>query len=185
MVTYYVKHFIRTYWSMTGRLFHSLIKGPTWSVKVQMMESAGNLSLIKLRTRDSNKLAHYCVSVWNSPDTLQWWNKGASGIVSWGWSQQWNVQPWHHWHKSGGIPSAAQVLACEQALYLGLTWDLFWARAASSGGRIGAGLKSGELARPRPNPLAAARAQNKSPKINLAWDPNGELARRLHRYTCT
>ena len=33
----------------------------------------------------------------------------------------------------------------------------------------------GELARPRPNPPAAARAQN------LARDPNGELARRLKR----
>ena len=30
-------------------------------------------------------------------------------------------------------------LACEQALYLGLTRDLFWARAASSRERIGAG----------------------------------------------
>ena len=34
-------------------------------------------------------------------------------------------------------------IACEQALYLGLTRDLFWARAASGGGRIGVGLKSG------------------------------------------
>ena len=36
-----------------------------------------------------------------------------------------------------------------------------------------------ELGQEHPNPLAAAHAQNKSPKINLARDPNGELARRL------
>ena len=55
-------------------------------------------------------------------------------------------------------------IACEQALYLGLTWDLFWARAASeqSRKRIGVG---GELA---PTPILlwlsslAACAQNKS-----------------------
>ena len=37
---------------------------------------------------------------------------------------------------------AMTQIACEQALYLGLMRDLFWARAASGGGRIGAGLKS-------------------------------------------
>ena len=36
------------------------------------------------------------------------------------------------------------ALACEQALFLGLTRDLFWARAASGRERIGAG---GELGR--------------------------------------
>ena len=36
-----------------------------------------------------------------------------------------------------------RLIACEQALYSGLTRDLIWARAASGGGRIGAGLKSG------------------------------------------
>ena len=37
-------------------------------------------------------------------------------------------------------------VACEQALYLGLTRDLFWARAASGRERIGAGASLGELA---------------------------------------
>ena len=44
---------------------------------------------------------------------------------------------------------------------MGLTRDLFWARAVSGGGRIEAGLKSGRELR-----------------IG-AGDPNGELARRL------
>ena len=36
--------------------------------------------------------------------------------------------------------SAMDVIACEQALYLGLTRDLFWARTASGRERIGAGV---------------------------------------------
>ena len=60
-------------------------------------------------------------------------------------------------------------LACEQALCLDLTRDLFWAQAAKGLGRGRA--KEPSLPRPRPNPLAA-RAQNK------------ELARRLPPTVC-
>ena len=62
------------------------------------------------------------------------------------------------------------IIAREQALHVGLTRDLFWARAASGRERIGAGtyvpapILSRPLLSPAPilAPPLAARAQNKS-----------------------
>ena len=55
-------------------------------------------------------------------------------------------------------------LACEQALCLDLTRDLFWAQAAKGLGRG----RDKELSLPRPLPNLSRRA----PKINIERDPN-------------
>ena len=72
-----------------------------------------------------------------------------------------------------GAPSLPvnRPLACEQALCLDLTRDLFWARAAR-------GLERGELGGAAPILWWLA------PKINLVWDSNRELARRLRGTEC-